>query len=116
MDSSTLRRFAEEGFRAVPGHALADLAVWCRDYCEISGDARYCSIGEALRRVDEWRTEYDESGGVPTALLSQIDHVVRRDLPAILDAATPADGSLLARGFREEVTGFLLPPERWPES
>jgi hypothetical protein len=114
VDSSTLRRVAREGLASVNAQQLTDLALWCRDYAEASGDARYASIGAALKSLDDWRTEYDEAGGIPADLIAAADRLVTTRLPAILDAEDPADASALARTFREETEALLLPPERWP--
>lgn len=113
MDSSTLERLARDGFAAVPGDQLTDLAVWCRDYCEASGDGRYCSVGETLRSIDDWWREHDEPGGVPTELLREIEHEVMSWLPAVLAAVTPGDGAALARTMREAVQARLLGPSDW---
>jgi hypothetical protein len=114
VDSSTLDRFADIGFAAVPGGALRDLAAWCCDYCEATGDARYCAIGRMLLAVDEWWSQYDESGGVPSGIVQQVETLIRRDLPAILGQDSPADAGVLARLLRQEVTALLVGPERWP--
>lgn len=49
MDKRTFSQLASVGLSAGPGKVLTDLWVWCRDYCEASGDARYCLIGDTLR-------------------------------------------------------------------
>lgn len=113
MDSSTLRRLANEGLAAAPGDELTDLAIWCRDYCEASGDGRYCSLGETLRSLDDWRQQHDERGGVPAGLLRDIERVIKAWLLAILDAEDPAEGSQLARTLRQEVQSLLLDPAEW---
>ena len=115
MDSSALERLAAEGLSATPGNELTDLAVWCRDYCEASGDGRYCSVGDTLRSLDDWRVEHDERGGVPSALLTQIDRVIKSWLPDILALEDPADATQLARTLREEVQSLLLGPAEWVE-
>lgn len=113
MDSYALRRLASEGLEAAQGDDLTGLALWCRDYCEASGDARYCSVGDALRSLDEWRQEHDERGGVPYALLNEIDRIIKAWLPDILDLDDPADASQLARTLRQEVQSLLLGPDEW---
>lgn len=113
MDSSSLRKLATDGFAAAPGDEFTDLAVWCRDYCEASGDGRYCSLAETLKSLDDWRREHDERGGVPNALLNEIEHAIKTWLPDILDAEDAADGSQLARTLRQEVQSMLLGPSDW---
>ena len=113
MDSSTLRRLAVEGIAATPGDDLTVLALWCRDFCEASGDARYCSVADTLTALDQWRQQHDESGGVPTGLLRDIDQVIQAWLPDVLDADVPADASQLARTLRQEVQSLLLEPAEW---
>lgn len=112
MDSFALRRLAEQGFSG--DTQLTDLAVWCIDFCEASGDARYCSVGQALRSLDEWWSRYDESGGVPAEFLRRIEEVVKGRLPDILDTESAADAAPLARLFRQEVESLLFDVRDWP--
>jgi hypothetical protein len=115
VDLSTLRALATEGlgFDAVHGDDVETLSDWCWDWCEQTGDARFCSISRMLGHLDAWWTEHDESGGVPSALLKRIESVIQRDLQRILDATDPASGSVMARALRQEVDGYLLPPSEW---
>jgi hypothetical protein len=112
VDSFALRRFAEQGFATTP--ALADLAAWCTDFCEASGDARYCSVGQALRRLDDWWGEYEEGGGVPAALIDHIDRFVTQRLPEVLAFESASDAGPLARSFRQEMESLLLDVRDWP--
>ncbi|MBK9180756.1 MAG: hypothetical protein IPM45_14550 [Acidimicrobiales bacterium] len=112
MSSSELERLARGGLQAVPGDRLADLAVWCRDRGELTGDARFSSWRHA-RSIDAWRQEHEEMGGVPAAVLDEIDREVRNLLPAIIELESPADAASLARVLRERVQGQLLGPHDW---
>ena len=113
MDLETLQRLAREGFNGVPGDRLTDLWLWCRDFCEASGDGRYCAISETIRSVDEWRMEHDERGGVPTALLDEIERLLTSLLPAAIGAELASDGAMLARSMREQVQALLIGPAGW---
>lgn len=113
VSSSELERLARGGLQAVPGDRLADLAVWCRDRGELTGDARFSSLGDTLRSIDAWRQEHEEMGGVPAAVLDEIDREVRNLLPAIIELESPADAASLARVLRERVQGQLLGPHDW---
>jgi hypothetical protein len=113
VNASRLRDFAAQGFQAVPGEELAGLAEWCWSQCEESGDARFCSIAETLRSVDSWWREHNEPGGAPVRLIDEISDAVKTMLPPILDTESPAEGSQLAREFRERVQLLLQPPSEW---
>lgn len=115
MDSSTLRALAHGGFQAVPASQFVDLAAWCRDYCEASGDARYCAVGTAFGAVGVWWDEHDEAGGIPSKLADEIETTITRWLPQVLEFQDPADAAPMARALREEVQALLLPPAKWVE-
>ena len=113
MEAAQLRRLATEGFAATRGERLSDLAVWCRDIGEASGDARYSSIGEVLRSINDWWAEHDEAGGVPASIVRRLEGLLASYLPDILDLDSPADASPLARLLREETQCLLLAPRDW---
>lgn len=111
MDSSTLRRLAAEGFSAVPDSQLRDLAAWCQDWCEATGEGRYCILADMLARIDDWLGEH----GVPVALFQQVELALGSWIPAIMDA-DPSSGALLAVGMREEVGPLLMSSTKdWTE-
>lgn len=114
MDRATLDALGEVGLAAVPGGRLTDLVIWCREWCEATGDVRYCTLGRVLSPLDSWLTAHDESGGVPTALRQHIDETLRQWVPDGLLAASGEEGSAIARLMGEEVARYLLPPEQWP--
>ena len=103
MDSSTLRRLAADGFSAIPGSQLRDLAAWCQDWCEATGEVRYCILAGTLASIDDWLGEH----GVPQALSHEVQLILRSGIPAILDAE-PSSGALLAVSMREEVAPLLI--------
>ena len=113
MDVKSLELLAANGFSGISGDQLGDLAVWCRDYAEASGDARFSSIGEALFSLDEWWSEHDERGGIPVRLKDEIEDVLTSRLPDILSATSPSDAAPLARLLREEVQSKLIGPQEW---
>ena len=106
MDSSTLRRLGVGGFDAVSWDELHDLSEWCRDWCESTGDGRYCTLADVLRMIDEW-----DDQGVPSELLSEVERALTA-IPGIIDSES-SSGAVLAVGLREEVARFLLPPSEW---
>ena len=111
MDLQTLRSLPD-GLLAGSG-ALTSVAIWCRDWCAATGDGRYCILGEALGALDEWWSEHNERGGVPTALLAELQAVLASRLADVLDAPLPADGASLAALLRDEVCALLLPASAW---
>lgn len=79
---------------------MPELAEWCWDYGEATGDARYCSLWRALNLINEL---FEPHRGISPDLVSQLDLVLRRGLPEILDAETAESASQFARGLREEL-------------
>jgi hypothetical protein len=113
MDLDSLRTLAYQGFAGIKGDQLGDLAEWCRDYSEATGDARYASIGQALSELSEWWSWHDRSGGIPFRLMSEIEGIIKERLPEILAAASARDAAPLARNFRREIERRLSDPEDW---
>ena len=116
MDLNTLQTLARQGIAGVNGEQLRDLAVWCGDYSEATGDARYASIGRALYELFEWLSWHDERGGIPVQLMSEIEETIKRMLPEILAAESARDAAPLARTFRQEILHRLSFPEDWEAS
>lgn len=103
MNRESLRRLADSGLAALPPDGLVDLAAWCRDWCEATGDGRYGIVGETLDVLSRWFEEHDKYGGVPTELVGELDALLERELPSILDAEDPSSAAILSRGLREAV-------------
>jgi hypothetical protein len=110
MDWSTLSRLATGGFAAVPIEDFRDLGAWCQDWCESTGDGRYCLVAAVLTMIDAWWDEH----GVPSELVAAVDLVITSRLPGILEVDR-SSGALLAAGLRDEVGPLLLPPSAWVE-
>jgi hypothetical protein len=110
MDQGTLRALAEEGFGAVPPNEFEHLARDCWDWCEATGDGRYCSLAHTLAAVSSWWSEYE---AVPRSLSEDIERVFLAWLGDIMACEDRAAGANLARLFRQEVLSMLLPPQRW---
>lgn len=111
MDLTTLEHFSRRGFRAVTPERLGDLWRWCWDWCEATGDARFCSLAETFRAIDQW---WDEYHVVSTTLAATIEQQLLRGLPAVLSAPSPEDGCHFARLLRQDVLPLLKPPADWP--
>src|SRR5580658_363533 len=113
MDLGSLQTLAYQGFAGIKGDQLADLAEWCRDYSEATGDARYFSIGQALSELSEWWSRHDLGNGIPFRLMTEIEEIIKRSLPGILATASARDAAPLARNFRQEIKRKLSEPEDW---
>lgn len=100
MDQNSLRRLAETGIREFPPGDLAHLADWCWDFGEATGDARYCSLSRSFGMIADL---FESHGAAPLDLVLALDELVQSRIGPILDAETAADGSYLARLFREDV-------------
>lgn len=99
MDEAQLRRLSSE---LLPGAVeLRELASWCLDRAESTGDARYCGLARTFDGIaDEW--EYDARRFTHSWLLN-IQQVFNLHMSAVLDAPTAEEGAGLARLLREEV-------------
>lgn len=98
MDLQSLARLADEGIASFPPYALSDLSEWCWDYCEATGDARYCSLSSAIHAIANL---FDGGRGQPsTTLVSRIDDLLREAIPDVLSADTQDHGSQLSRILR----------------
>lgn len=107
MDASQLQRPAEGGLLTFPPGRLADLLDWCQDHAENTGDARFSSIARALQPVAATFEIRDEGGGVDTDLTQELDLIIRRGLPGVLSAPSPAEGAGLAGLLRSEVADAM---------
>lgn len=101
MDRSALLQLAEGGLAAFPPSSLADLAAWCWDFGEASGDARYCSLSRTLDMIAE---PFEEHGALDSAVVAVINAVLHDALGDVLSAESPQDGAILARSLRFEIS------------
>ena len=111
--SSRLRQLASGGFDAVPPTDVANLALWCRDYCDETSDARFCSIGDALQSFDDWWREHEKLGGIPSEVLDELDAFITQRLTTVLDTDDLDHGARLARDFRDQLRWKLTRPQDW---
>jgi hypothetical protein len=68
---------------------------------EATGDGRFATIARVLCYLAEGYD--DDSNHVFVETTSQLDAILRRHLPGILDASTADEGAILARLFREAI-------------
>src|SRR5579883_325487 len=101
MDHSSLRRLADEGIAAFPPLALPDLAAWCWDIGETTGDARYCSLSRSIGQIEEL---FEPVEAVPQNLVRHLDGLLARTVGDILQADSAEAGSILARSLREDIS------------
>lgn len=111
MDIGTLERFSRDGFTAVAPDQLADLGRWCWDWCEATGDGRFCSLAALFHAIDQWWDEYQV---VSTTLARTIEVTLIAGLGDVLAAGSPEEGSHFARLLRQAVLPLLRPPADWP--
>lgn len=110
MDRQALEQLAGRGLGAefLP-EELPGLAAWCRDWCEASGDARYCVLADALAWLDD---AVDEQG-VPKQLIERINAELTRYLPAILELDDIAGAASMARILRERIQSLPWSLDAW---
>lgn len=103
MSQQQLRRLAEDGLAALPPSELGPLAVWCWEWCEATGDGRYCILSRLLKGIDDSFGDADEDGGVTQDFADRIDAVLARELPGVLDAESAEIGTAVARTLRDDL-------------
>lgn len=105
MDLEQIRRLATGGIAAYPPTALPSAAEWLWDYGEATGDARYCSVSRSLELITAaFDANYE---GLAAGVLADLDGILAAQLPGILGANLPPDGSTFARLMREAVARAL---------
>ena len=107
-----LEQLAQGGVSAIPVNAWPEVAdrVWQEGVA--AGDSRYCVISVMLRTAAEW---WSQLGGVPSPLAEDVDRLLRERLPAVLEAADPAEGARRAEELQMAVAERLEPSHRWDE-
>jgi hypothetical protein len=105
LDDAELERLAASGLDVLlPVGRLRAAAGSCLDRGEISGDARYSSLGETLGHLAEF---FEVHGAMEAETLDRVNQVLTRHLDGVLHAETAEIGALLARRLREEVLAVL---------
>jgi orotate phosphoribosyltransferase len=79
---------------------LPDLISWCWDKAYNSGDARYAGIARSLEEIEE---AWDVKGGLPQAIIKDLNAALQRHMPDILTTPDASSGSAQARWMRDEV-------------
>lgn len=113
MDLYELTKLASGGFAAVPASKLADLSMWCRDWCDETGDGRYCILSQTFEAIAVWWGEHDAYGGIPQPLAARLDQALQGALPGLLAEPDLTVAAHLASTLREQLLGLLLPVESW---
>lgn len=54
MTQELLRQLASGGLRALPPERLDDLAQWCLEWAEATGDGRYSVLAQTLTQLRSW--------------------------------------------------------------
>lgn len=102
MDALSLRRLAEDGLTGVP--QIQDLAAWCWDQADNTGDARFCGLARSLEFVTE---AWDAHGAFRGDTMNRLNTAFSRRLPSVLDAPTAEEATHLAKALREELEEVL---------
>jgi hypothetical protein len=113
MTFPLLEALAADGFKAVRPEELGDLAAACREYCENTGDGRYCILADVLSAMDDWWSEHNESGGVPQYIVHDLEGVLGSHLLPVLRSDNLAEAAMLATMLRREIEPKLTGPSGW---
>lgn len=98
MPESPLPDLAARGLQGAP--EAAEIARWCWERAENTGDARYCGLARLLETIVQ---EWDHFRALPGWVVDRTNSILTAHLPAVEAAENAADGSSLARLLREEV-------------
>lgn len=101
MNHDQLLRIAEHGIAAFPPAGLHDLADWCWDLGEATGDARYSSLSRSFEIIAEL---FDLNKVAESTTVKRLDILLNRHMCEILSAESAEVGAHLARAMREAIT------------
>lgn len=97
MDEFDLARLADSGLTNTA--SLRELARWCHDHAEETGDARYSSVARSLDSIlGAWGDQ-----ALPILTADRLNEALARYLPATLMADSAEEGTRSARLLREAV-------------
>jgi hypothetical protein len=113
LHTAPLATLLTKGLIELSPDDMAALIGGCKRRCEQGGEARYCLLHEMFEGVDGWRSEHDEHGGVPVALVKDISARIALKMPAILSQPLPDVAARLASELRDEIFSRLLPTQEW---
>ena len=101
-EASALEILAAQGFADDPLERLTQAADECDRLARSTGDARYPALEQLLRAVaDQWPEQ-----GLPSDLVARRDDLVKRELPAVLQAPDGASGYAAARELDAAMRGL----------
>ena|SRR2546426_3975221 len=109
----SLGRLASEGFAAVPASNLGGLAAACDDECEQTGEGCFAILALTFRELSHWWLENDEAGGIPAALVLDLEALLTQGLQATIAASEPASAASRAGRLRRNIRRILLDSGRW---
>jgi hypothetical protein len=81
-----------------------DLASWCWEHADNTGDARYCGLARSLETIAE---VWDDDGYLRNGTYEALNATFKRHLVSVLDAPTAEEGTHLAKLLREELYEVL---------
>lgn len=102
MTQELLRQLASGGLQALPPERLEDLAQWCLEWTEATGDGRYSVLAQVLTQLRSWFGG-DEGRGAAVRLVLRADMILSRELPGLLNAPTSQEGAAIAATLRDEI-------------
>ncbi len=105
-----LEALAAGGVDAVPPDRFPDAGAEGYALADATGDARYRVVARLLFELLAW---WEELQGVPDTIARDISRAITTHLPAVLSAATPAEGLAAASALAEDVYALMTPVEDW---
>src|SRR5437870_13663830 len=102
----SLQRLAEAGLANLPAERLLEVAEEAWSWGEATGDARYCLLWRMLHMINGWFGE-GEGGALAAPVVEHIDDTIMRELPGVLNAQSPEEGTVLAATLREHLVAEM---------
>jgi hypothetical protein len=110
---SPLDDLASHGLQAIPASRFLEAAEDCAARASATGDARYPILHQVMGEVLDWWTDHDERGGIPAAVVSEINGVITQQLPIVLALEQPTDGYAAAVRLADDLRALRTGPEEW---
>jgi hypothetical protein len=112
-ERSPLEVLASDGLRGLPVSDFGAVVEESAASARATGDARYTTLADLFGSLQEWWSDHDEMGGIPSPLAAEIDSLIVSRLPEVLRAASAAEGYAMAAGLASEVRRLMTGPNDW---
>jgi hypothetical protein len=95
----SLARLAADGLDGLSQTLVREVAGETWAWGVATADARYCVVARSLEMIDAW---FDEYGAMDGRFVHRLSHIMRVELPSVLDAS-PEVGCAIASTLHERL-------------